>query len=234
MITLLRSVGGSILEFIYPPLCLACGSLLPSSSFHVCERCQRAMVRSSDHPGLAEELAERLGDAVSEVQAPFVFQKSGPLQSLVHALKYEKMEQVGLWLGERLGEEFLTSGSRLDLIVPVPLHRAKERERGYNQAALIAEGCSRRTGSSLALRMIRRTRHTRSQTKLSVEERHVNVSSAFEVDPAYAGHLTGATVAVVDDVITTGATIGACARMLREAGAVSVVAGAAALADHAA
>lgn len=234
MITLLRSVGGSILEFIYPPLCLACGSLLPNSSVHVCERCQRALVRSSDHSELTAELAEKLGDAVDGVRAPFVFQKSGPLQSLVHALKYEKMEQVGLWLGERLGEEFLQTGRCPDLIVPVPLHRAKERERGYNQAALIAEGCARRTGSVLALRAIRRTRHTRSQTKLSVEERHVNVSNVFEVDPSFSGRLEGAVVAVVDDVITTGATIGACARMLREAGAGTVVAGAAALADHAA
>lgn len=234
MITLLRSVVGSILEFIYPPLCLACSALLPNTSTYVCDKCRNALVRSSDHPHLTAEVSGRLGDAVDGVRASFVFQKSGPLQSLVHSLKYENMEQVGGWLGEQLGDELVRTGVRPDFLIPVPLHRVKERERGYNQAALIAEGCALRTGGVVVAHAIRRTRHTRTQTKLSIEERNANVASVFTVDPVFAERVSGTTVMVVDDVITTGATIGACARVLRAAGAGHVLAGAAAVADHAA
>ena len=229
-----RSIIGAFLDFVYPPLCLVCGALLSHGTEHVCDACRSSIALAKDHPALIEEISAKLRSSVDGVQAPFVFQKTGPLQTLVHALKYEKIEAVGMWLGERLGEELVRSGHRPDILIPVPLHKAKERERGYNQSVLIAMGCARAAGGRVLPAAVRRTRNTRTQTKLSIEERKMNVTDVFEVDGSIRDELPGATVLIVDDVITTGATIGACAKVLRATGANRLLAGSAALADHAA
>lgn len=234
MLYAFRSILGSFIDFVYPPLCLVCESLLRDGRRQVCDTCWRSMALARDHPGLIDEVRHKLGEDVDDVRAAFVFQKTGPLQKLVHALKYEKMEDVGLLLGERVGEELKEWGDRPDLLIPVPLHRAKERERGYNQAELVARGCASQAGGRVETRCLRRVRNTRTQTKLSIEERRLNVADVFEVAPAFSRMVAGADVLIVDDVITTGATIGACGRALRAAGAARVVAGAVALADHAA
>ena len=153
------------------------------------------------------------------------------MQRLVHALKYSGMTVVGSALGARvaasLREEEWPGGSAL--IVPVPLHRAKLRERGFNQADWIAAGMARFLGVPVARRLLRRCRYTQTQTHLDVPARGANVAGAFRV---VRTETIGArvTVLLVDDVITTGATIGACAAALREAGAGRVYACAAALA----
>jgi ComF family protein len=185
-----------------------------------------------DHPELAEEALAKMGADVDAVVSAFVFQKAGPLQALLHALKYGSADQLGLWLGEQMAGSVGTQLPPVDVITAVPLHRAKERERGYNQAAMIANGFARRTGSAFVPELLRRTRHTSTQTKLSIEQRRVNMAGAFEIAERHAGLIEGTTVLVVDDVITTGATIAACAQVLRRAGAARVIAGSVALADH--
>jgi ComF family protein len=112
----------------------------------------------------------------------------------------------------------------MDLIVPVPLHRSRERERGYNQSALVARGLGQILGVPVSPRALRRNRGTRTQTELSAEERARNVEGAFEVrDP---GKVAGLRVLLVDDVLTTGATLDAGAAALRKAGARQVYAAA--------
>jgi ComF family protein len=109
----------------------------------------------------------------------------------------------------------------VDALVPVPLAPARERERGFNQAALVADELARALGRPVRRRWLRRARPTRPQSDLSAAERWANVRNAFQAAPAVAGHH----VLVVDDVLTTGATAAECARALRAAGAraVSVV-----------
>jgi ComF family protein len=227
-----RTIFESCLDFLYPPSCVACERLLGGGDRHICSACWSQVVLAIDHPELADEALAKMGADVDAVVSAFVFQKTGPLQALLHALKYGSADQIGIWLGERMAGSVGTHLPPIDLITAVPLHRAKERERGYNQAAMVAKGFALRTGSSFVPELLRRTRHTPTQTKLSIEQRRVNVAGAFEIAEQHAGLIEGTTVLVVDDVITTGATIAACAQALRRAGAVRVIAGSVALADH--
>ncbi len=232
MMVTFQTILTSFLDFVYPPSCVACGRPLETGARHICASCWSEVVLARDHPHLAAEARAKIGPDVDGVVSAFVFQKTGPLQSLIHGLKYQNADRIGVWLGERVAEELKGMMPPVDVIAPVPLHRAKERERGYNQAEMIARGLASRLGSRMEPRLLKRIRHTPSQTKLSIERRKENVSEAFRVDPALSREVCGATVIVVDDVITTGATIGACARTLRASGAAVVLAGSVALADH--
>lgn len=227
-----RTIFDSFLDFLYPPSCVACGRLLEEGRRHMCDPCWSRVVLARDHPALAAEALAKMGPDVQAVVSAYVFQKTGPLQALLHALKYQNADQIGTWLGEQAAGTVSAELPSIQLVTPVPLHRAKERERGYNQAEMIAGGFSRRIGSVVVPDLLRRTRHTPTQTRLSIEQRRVNVDGAFEVPARHIGRLEGATVLVVDDVITTGATIASCARALRRAGAARVIAGSVALADH--
>ncbi|HTY00285.1 MAG TPA: ComF family protein [Bacteroidota bacterium] len=163
--------------------------------------------------------------------APFYFEKEGPLQQLIHKLKYGGMTRIGVLVGEEIAAGI--AGHRGDgnaVIVPVPLHRAKRRERGYNQSYFIGRGISRELGVPVREWALRREIYTRSQTTLDIIERAKNVEGAFRVPSRSVDALRGKTVLLVDDVITTGATIRACAAALREANVERIIACAAALA----
>ncbi|MCU0454346.1 MAG: ComF family protein [Bacteroidetes bacterium] len=227
-----RTMFESFLDLLYPPTCLSCGRLLDGGTRHICASCWSEVPLVRDHPVLVAEANSKIAQDVDAVVSAFVFQKTGPLQALVHALKYENADPVGVWLGERMADEVIGRLPPIDLIVPVPLHRSKERERGYNQAGMIANGVAKRVGSRVETGLLLRVRHTPTQTKLSIEQRRANVAEAFSVERSFERSLQGRTVMVVDDVITTGSTIAACARALRGAGVASVVAGSVALADH--
>jgi ComF family protein len=138
-----------------------------------------------------------------------------------------------VWLGEQVGHILIRQKALagVDCIVPVPLHIVKERERRYNQSKVIAEGIELVTGISVVPRALRRLRHTPSQTALGFDERKCNVDSAFEVHPARRAKISGRSVLLVDDVITTGATLRSCAAALRSAGATRIIAASVALAD---
>jgi ComF family protein len=114
--------------------------------------------------------------------------------------------------------------------LPIPLHRLKERERGYNQALCLCQGIARATGIRLGPPLLRRDKYTVSQIQLSLEERKANVGDAFKVQPQHAEHVKEKTIVLVDDVITTGSTINACAKVLIEAGTKCVFAASAAVA----
>jgi len=182
---------------ITPPVCDACGD--PLSSWRVisveqnrCARCRRSAT------------ALTRGRAVGEY--------SGSLRRIVHALKYDGRQSIGRQLAARLavhGAEVLAGA---DCCVPVPLHRSRQRSRGFNQAAEIARHLPIAMNHAL-----RRVRATPSQTDLPAARRHANVRNAFAL--RRGADVTGCVVVLVDDVSTTGATLGACARVLLEGGA---------------
>ena len=155
------------------------------------------------------------------------------MQTILHRLKYDGGTSAGIALGTQLGECLVraTPTPGCSAIIPVPLHRTKTRERGYNQSAFIAAGAARVTGLPVSPALLRRTRFTVSQTKLSAVERRANVSDAFEVPRRHVSAVAGRRFLLVDDAITTGATTAAAARALVEAGALPPVAGAVALAE---
>lgn len=168
---------------------------------------------------------------VSGLVSKFYIDEEGPLHSLIHQLKYNGMTSLGVALGEHLAGVLVPEiyGHSYTLL-PVPLHRSKTRERGYNQSEHICKGISNRTGLTVASSLLRRTRYTQSQTALDIEERRRNVAGAFSLHPRCRSAVAGQSFIVVDDVITTGATIDACARLLVQHGARRVLACSVALA----
>jgi ComF family protein len=163
---------------------------------------------------------------IAGTRSLYHFEKGGPVQALVHALKYGDGADIGLRLGKELGRQLPGRGLPADIrgIVPVPLHRVKERERGYNQSVYLARGISREIGAPVLANTVMRVRYTDSQTTLTIEQRRDNVAEAFSVRRRGRRVLNGGVVILVDDVITTGSTVRSCAAALRGAGVDAVYA----------
>ncbi len=220
-----RSVIQPLKDFFFPPLCLSCAGRLTSTEDYLCARCARALVRVGAGDHTMTVLRDRFADAgvVAAFLPLYYFEEHGVLQHVIHALKYEGMTALGAMYGAELGSALLSVAeySDIDVIIPVPLHPQKERERGYNQSEWICRA------EVLCLPVdaeaVRRRKNTRTQTKLSAAERIENVHDAFEVVRGAGMRLRDANVLLVDDVITTGATVHSCALPLREAGARRVV-----------
>ncbi|MBI4429026.1 MAG: ComF family protein [Ignavibacteriales bacterium] len=226
-------VADSLLEFIYPPLCISCDRHLEDGSQKVCSLCWNSIERlTEDHP-LYLDTKQKLLEAgfLKDVVSTFVFQKEGAFQHIAHFLKYRGYESLGLELGKRLGGVMEEWNIGVDVLVPIPLHKVKLRERGYNQAEMIARGISVVTGIPVGTNIVYRMRHTQTQTKLNLEERKQNMEDAFGVSAQFSSMIEGKTFLIVDDVITTGATINSCAEVLLKNGASKVIAACAALAQ---
>jgi ComF family protein len=228
-----RNLVSPFLDFVYPPICISCKRILRNSSQKVCDECWNSIERiSRAHPLYVETRQKLLAEGtVTDVISVFVFQKEGAFQHIAHALKYDGFESVGRELGKRLGMTMKDWDVYADVFIPVPLHKAKQRERGFNQAERIAYGAASATGAEVCTDAIRRIRYTQTQTQLNSEERKKNVEAAFVINPARLSQIRGKTCVLVDDVITTGSTIQSCALELMNAGASNVIAASAALAQ---
>jgi ComF family protein len=163
-------------------------------------------------------------DAISTLVIPWFFEKDGTLQVLIHQLKYRRCTVLGIELGREIGRILLArTGEGIDGWIPVPLHISKLRERGFNQSLFIGRGVEAVTRIPRFDRVLARIRYTPSQTALSIPQRAKNVSGAFRVPPGAAHRVEGKTLLLVDDVVTTGATMQACGSVLRAAGARAVL-----------
>jgi ComF family protein len=216
-----RALARALLELVYPPRCAACGA--PAEVEPFCGVCAEAIepvppgCRRCGLPGDADPCApcRTAPPPFEELRAGGLF--GGPLADAVHAFKYERRSALarplGVWLASRVPVP------RGAAIVSVPLGRARRVERGYDQAALLADALARAAGARRLRGVIRRTRETPPQVGRSRIERAANVAGAF----AAARSVAGLDIALVDDVVTTGATAAAAAAALREAGANRVV-----------
>jgi len=224
----------AVVDFLYPPRCLICPSTLADRTEGVCAPCWSSIaVIGPSHPAWMEAESTLSSDGlVDGLHALFLFEKQGVLQQALHLLKYGGMHSLGVRLGVDLGVSLIASGlvRGVGTVVPVPLHGAKLRERGYNQSDRICDGIRAATGLPVDRRALVRTRHTRSQTTLKVHEREANVRDAFSVARGGGNPVGDATVLLVDDVLTTGATLRSCALALKEAGVASVICATVALA----
>jgi ComF family protein len=150
-------------------------------------------------------------------------QYAGPLRACIHALKYAGVTRLAQPLGQLLARTYYTHHLQTDLLVPVPLHSERQRQRGYNHASLLAAACSRVIGIPVNEELVARQRATMAQVGLELQERRQNVEGAFRCTPSSLnGQLAGRRVLLIDDVCTTGATLEACAAPLFAAGARSV------------
>ena len=148
-----------------------------------------------------------------DAYAQYYFSKQGMVQHLMHQLKYHQNKEVGLQLGRLMGQSIKTSGRfRANALVPLPLFKKREKKRGYNQATILCEGIAEITGLPVWKDVVIRPEHTETQTKKGRVERWKNIDGKFLlVNP---GKIEGKHIILVDDVITTGATLESCGQVL--------------------
>lgn len=160
-----------------------------------------------NNDGLQNEVAEKLqGRIPSAYHFSLIhFHKNHFVQDIMHHIKYQNGKTIADTLGLLLGERIQSINHNIDSIIPLPLHPKKLQERGYNQAQIIAEGISKETGIPVINDFLIRTKHTQSQTKKTRLERIRNVSDTFEINTKVKQNYTH--YLIVDDVLTTGATI---------------------------
>jgi ComF family protein len=222
-----------LLDFIYPTACISCNRPLPDGSRKICRECWNAIpLLTKNHSLYQETLAKLLAaGCIGDLVSCFVFEKEGPFQHIVHALKYKEYKSFGVEMGKQIGNLIRDWNLEVDIIIPIPLHRIKHRERGYNQSEFITQGISSVIGKPVIIDAVRRTRHTQTQTELDLEERKKNMNGAFQTLPTASKKLHGKTCLLVDDVITTGATTNSCAQEILAVGAKYIIAASAALAQ---
>ncbi|MBN1208690.1 MAG: ComF family protein [Myxococcaceae bacterium] len=216
-----------LLELLYPPSCLACARVLPASAAF-CESCDTALERVP--PACCRTCAEPgnfpSGDCprcrlhpppFSRAWAPFAHE--GPVARAIHRFKYEDHPELAEPLGTLLADEARSFLARAPtLLVALPLHTRRFRERQYDQTQLLAGALARATGRRAPVGLLTRTRETQRQVGLSEAERARNVAEAFTASASVAGQ----SLLLIDDVLTTGATARAATAALREAGAARV------------
>jgi competence protein ComFC len=234
-----------LLDFVYPQHCAICKKHLNRGEKYVCEVCWNSLVilpdpfcpycRSFYEPGETKcSICQSAGRIIEDHKISMV-RSLGRFdeyyKELIHRFKYDKKIPLGMRLGQRLGET-LNGDSNLKtqnscfsechLLIPVPLHKSRYRERGFNQSEIIAEEISKITDVPVLKNALKRKKNTKDQTNLSPQQREENVSGAFAVTQPEM--VNGKRIILVDDVITTGATLNECARMLKQAGAEKILA----------
>ncbi len=219
---LIRTFTHAFKDFLFISTCLHCSTPLRDEEQRVCQRCWDSLTVVSENDHTVKVLTKRFaeGGVIDMLVSLYYFEKRGLLQTLAHSLKYEEGTMVGVELGKRLSARL--GKLSIDAVIPVPLNKRKERERGYNQSDCIGEGISERLGIPVHREAVRRVKYTVTQTHLNAEERKENIAEAFSVP--HPELINGKCIAVVDDVITTGSTIQELARVLRDAGARRIIA----------
>jgi ComF family protein len=205
-------VISSIIDFFYPRICPGCKIALVKGENCICSKCLFQLPRTNFLADKENVVAKIFwGRIYIENAASFLyFQKGGRLQEILHHLKYRKLGQIGVELGQLFGKELIQSHfAEANVIVPVPLHPSRLRKRGYNQSEKIGQGISETMGIPMITNAIKRVQKNESQTHKSRYDRWENVEQIFKISDTFT--LTGKHVLLVDDVITTGATIEACA-----------------------
>jgi ComF family protein len=215
MSTLLRPVA-RLLDLALPATCAGCGR----EGEAICAACLPSVAsRVALPPGTPLGLSEGPPEPLLQLEwcSPF----AGTTRRALHALKYAGERRLAVPLGAAVAARWRRAGAGGEVLVPVPVHEARRRERGYDQAALIAAVAADRLGLPWRTAVVR-TRATTAQYRLDRRHRATNVADAFAVDRAAVGAIDGRWVVLVDDVVTTGATLCACATALLAAGACAV------------
>ncbi|MCD6065887.1 MAG: amidophosphoribosyltransferase [Bacteroidetes bacterium] len=213
-----------LVSLFYPKTCAACSNSLLKHEEVICNQCYIALPKSNFHKDPGNPLAKVLEGRFPFVNATgyYLFRKKSKVQNLLHELKYKNNPEAGIVAGAWFGAELAGTPdfSQCDFLLPVPLHPKRLRQRGYNQSEKIALGMSEQLNIPLSEDLLYRKVATNTQTKKDKGDRWANVENIFDVKDhkKYEGKM----ILLVDDVITTGATIEACARSLQQIGGVRI------------
>ncbi len=217
-------VRQSLLHLFYPSLCEGCQSPLIGSEWVLCLACESQLPETGYHHIAENDTVMRFAGRVPLTSGTSLawFTADGLMQHLIHGLKYNKKKETGLYLGNLLGQRIAEAGwpEPPEIIIPVPLHPAKEAKRGYNQSDLIARGIAEAIGAKVGKDILVRARKTESQTNKSRTERVKNMENAFQLKNPSA--IAGKHLLLVDDVLTTGATLEACATALMKVESIKI------------
>jgi len=216
-------IGEAFQDLFFPPVCLYCQRIIepPGDIPILCHQCLRSL-----HPLPAEfpqvHILNRLHPCyINELWIAFEFNEV--IRLLLHGIKYQKMPRLGIRIGGYASENFRNKLAAVgdSLVLPVPLHKVRRKEREYNQSSYIARGIFEEHGANVVENLLIRKRYTSSQTKLNRMKRKLNVKDAFSLSDKSV--VKDNIVVLVDDVVTTGATMNECARLLKENGASKII-----------
>ena len=216
------NVLNSLADIIFPPRCLSCNKRNASSEV-ICNECADELVNLQEHictfcqretsnMNICEDCKREY--PFDEVICAYMF--NPPIQRLIHNFKYNEFKRIGAYLGSKLADILsrCTFIADTDYIIPVPLHRTKQRYRGFNQSDIIAEALSDRLNIPWFKDVIQRKKFTQTQTQLKKSEREKNVAQAFKIKKN--ADFQNKSVVLVDDVLTTGSTMKSIALLLKE------------------
>lgn len=208
-----------ILFFFFPYCCEVCGRLLNEGETIMCSYCYLDLPRTGFHLERENPVARLFWGRVKidEACSWFYFNKGSSYQVLFHRLKYHGYGDIGVFMGKSFAAEISdTVFAGADLIIPVPLHPRKERKRGYNQSLLIAEGMQSILDIPLDSKSLIRSSFSDTQTRRNRFERFLNMQDKFSVKDKQ--NIQDKKILLIDDVVTTGSTLEACAQVLLDAG----------------
>ena len=214
--SVITEIFTDFVSLFFPNHCLCCNESLIKGENLICTRCMLQMPQTNYHLDYSNPLKRRLSSRIEldYAMALFKFSKSGRVQGLLHSLKYKNHAELGVVLGNIYGERMMEAHLEdvFELIIPIPLHPSRKRKRGYNQSAMFAEGLSQKLKIPFSDEVIQRKIKTETQTRKTKLNRWENVNEVFEVKDV--GSIKSKKILLVDDVVTTGATLEACGNQL--------------------
>lgn len=215
----IKEIRDSLLHLVFPHVCDGCGSDLLSKETRLCMRCMTAMPETDFEKHAGNPIEKMFWGRLSLVHAAatFYFTKESLMQRLMHQLKYRGNKELGLQLGRLMGIAIKESGRFADMeaLVPLPLFPSKEKKRGYNQATVLCNGMAEILSLPVLNNIVTRPQHTDTQTKKGRIERWKNIEGKFElINPTV---IQNKHLLLIDDVVTTGATLESCGNELLKA-----------------
>lgn len=213
----LSGLWRDLMHVIFPDLCISCETRPKSKPSSFCIPCLQE-IPYTDHFEISKNRISQLFPGRCDVRhaaALLRFREGSHVQSMLHRLKYEGQREIAEVFGALAGEKMWLSGifTRPDIIIPVPLHTSRLRRRGYNQSAVFGGALGAATNTEMSDSILLKVRQNESQTGKSRQERSDNVANAYQL--ASTSSITGKNILLVDDVVTTGATLEACCNTLQ-------------------